>query len=139
MKICIKQRNTGKNIFGDIMQFFKKKGVLTAGAGLAIGIINGLLGAGGGMIAVPLLQKLGLDRKQAHANAVAVILPITVLSAVLYLVNGYVSVKDSLIFIPGGIAGSLLGTFIMRKISSVWLKRIFGGFMIYAGVRLLLR
>ena len=83
------------------MQFFKKKGVLTAGAGLAIGIINGLLGAGGGMIAVPLLQKLGLDRKQAHANAVAVILPITVLSAVLYLVNGYVSVKDSLIFIPG--------------------------------------
>ena len=71
------------------MQFFKKKGVLTAGAGLAIGIINGLLGAGGGMIAVPLLQKLGLDRKQAHANAVAVILPITVLSAVLYLVNGY--------------------------------------------------
>ena len=49
------------------MQFFKKKGVLTAGAGLAIGIINGLLGAGGGMIAVPLLQKLGLDRKQAHA------------------------------------------------------------------------
>lgn len=121
------------------MQFFKKKGVLTAGAGLAIGIINGLLGAGGGMIAVPLLQKLGLDRKQAHANAVAVILPITVLSAVLYLVNGYVSVKDSLIFIPGGIAGSLLGTLIMRKISSVWLKRIFGGFMIYAGVRLLLR
>ena len=116
------------------MQFFKKKGVLTAGAGLAIGIINGLLGAGGGMIAVPLLQKLGLDRKQAHANAVAVILPITVLSAVLYLVNGYVSVKDSLIFIPGGIAGSLLGTFIMRKISSVWLKRIFGGFMIYAGL-----
>lgn len=121
------------------MKIFKNKGVLTAGAGLAVGLVNGLLGAGGGMIAVPLLQNLGLDRKQAHANAVAVILPITALSAVLYLINGYVSVSDSLIFIPGGIIGSLLGTLIMRKISPKWLKRIFGGFMVYAGVRLLLR
>lgn len=121
------------------MKFLKSKGVLTAGAGLAVGLVNGLLGAGGGMIAVPLLQKLGLDRKQSHANAVAVILPITVLSAALYLIKGYVSVSDSFIFIPGGIIGSLLGTFIMRKISPKWLKRIFGGFMIYAGVRLLLR
>ncbi len=121
------------------MKLLKNKGVLTAGAGLAVGLVNGLLGAGGGMIAVPLLQKLGLDRKQAHANAVAVILPITVLSAALYLIKGYVSASDSFIFIPGGIIGSLLGTLIMRKISPKWLKRIFGGFMIYAGVRLLLR
>ena len=121
------------------MKSDKRADVKSIVCGAATGAANGLFGGGGGMIAVPLLQKLGLDRKQAHANAVAVILPITVLSAVLYLVNGYVSVKDSLIFIPGGIAGSLLGTFIMRKISSVWLKRIFGGFMIYAGVRLLLR
>lgn len=121
------------------MNFLKKDGLLTAGAGLAVGLVNGLLGAGGGMIAVPLLQRLGLERKQAHANAVAVILPITVLSAALYLVKGYVSFSDSLIFIPGGIAGSLLGTLIMKKISPKWLKRIFGGFMIYAGVRLLCR
>ncbi len=39
----------------------------------------------------------------------------------------------------GGIAGSLLGTLIMKKISPKWLKRIFGGFMIYAGARLLCR
>ena len=112
------------------MNFFKKESLLTAGAGLAVGLVNGLFGAGGGMIAVPLLQKLGLERKQAHANAVAV---------ALYLMKGYVSLPDSLIFIPGGIAGSLLGTLIMKKISPKWLKRIFGGFMIYAGVRLLCR
>lgn len=121
------------------MNFFKKESLLTAGAGLAVGLVNGLLGAGGGMIAVPLLQRLGLERKQAHANAIVVILPITVLSAALYLMKGYVSLSDSFIFIPGGIAGSLLGTLIMKKISPKWLKRIFGGFMIYAGVRLLCR
>lgn len=135
----MKHRRSGKNNSGDSMNFFKKESLLTAGAGLAVGLVNGLLGAGGGMIAVPLLQRLGLERKQAHANAVAVILPITVLSAALYLMKGYVSLSDSFIFIPGGIAGSLLGTLIMKKISPKWLKRIFGGFMIYAGVRLLCR
>ena len=118
---------------------FKKNNLLTAAAGLAVGIVNGLLGAGGGMIAVPLLKKLGLSQKQAHANAVAVILPITVLSAALYLIKGYVSLADSFVFIPGGLLGSLIGTSCLKKISPIWLKRIFGGFMVYAGVRLLLR
>lgn len=116
-----------------------KNNLLTAVSGLAVGIVNGLLGAGGGMIAVPLLKKLGLSQKQAHANAVAVILPITVLSAVLYLIKGYVRLSDCLIFIPGGLLGSLIGTYFLKKISPRWLKRIFGGFMVYAGVRLLLR
>lgn len=118
---------------------FKKNNLLTAAAGLAVGIVNGLLGAGGGMIAVPLLKKLGLNQKQAHANAVAVILPITVLSAALYLIKGYVRLSDCLIFIPGGLLGSLIGTYCLKKISPVWLKRLFGAFMVYAGVRLLIK
>ena len=118
----------------------KTKKIITAlGFGTAVGVVNGMLGAGGGMIAVPLLKKLGLDQKSAHANAVAVILPITVLSAVLYLIKGYVHFSQSLSFIPTGVIGSLLGTVIIRKISPVWLKRIFGGFMVYAGIRLLLK
>lgn len=117
----------------------RKNNLLTAAAGLAVGVVNGLLGAGGGMIAVPLLKKLGLSQKQAHANAVAVILPITVLSAALYLIKGYVRLSDCLIFIPVGLLGSLIGTYCLKKISPVWLKRLFGGFMIYAGVRLLLK
>ena len=112
---------------------------MTAFAGLLVGFVNGLLGAGGGIIAVPLLKKLGLERKEAHANAVAVILPITLFSAVMYLLKGYVSLSDSLVFIPGGIVGSLIGTYCLKKISPTWLKRIFGVFMVYAGVRLLLK
>lgn len=117
----------------------RKNNLLTAAAGLAVGIVNGLLGAGGGMIAVPLLKKLGFQQKQAHANAVAVILPITVLSAALYLINGHVRLSDCFIYIPGGLVGSLIGTYCLKKISPIWLKRIFGGFMVYAGVRLLLK
>lgn len=116
-----------------------KKKLITVIAGFIIGIINGLLGAGGGMLAVPALKKLGCDQKDAHRNAVAVILPLTVFSAVLYLINGRVELADSFIYIPGGLAGAVLGTVCLKKISSKWLGVLFGGFMIYAGARLLFR
>lgn len=104
-----------------------------------MGVINGMFGAGGGMLAVPMLKKIGFEQKQAHANAVAVILPITVVSAALYLLKGTVNISDSIAYIPTGLIGSYIGTLIIRKISPMWLKRIFGGFMVYAGVRLLIK
>ncbi len=117
----------------------KKSFLSTALFGITIGFVNGLLGAGGGIIAVPILKKLGLNQKQAHINAVAVILPISILSATLYLTNKFVTFYDAAIYIPTGVLGAILGTYIIKKISPLWLKRIFGAFMIYAGARLLLK
>ncbi len=117
----------------------KKGKIALALGGVLIGLANGLFGAGGGILAVPILQKAGLEKKQAHANAVAVILPITVLSATLYLIKGNVSVSDALPYLPAGVVGALVGTYCMKKISALWLKKIFGLFVIYAGVRLLLK
>lgn len=107
--------------------------------GTLIGIVNGCFGAGGGMLAVPLLKKGGMEVKESHTNAVAVILPITVVSGIVYMWKGYVGLSDALPFIPAGVIGSVLGTLILKKISPFWLKRIFGGFMVYAGIRLILR
>ncbi len=116
----------------------KKKRLYTIILGFIIGIVNGFLGAGGGTVAVPALKSVGFSQKEAHENAVAVILPLSILSAVLYLIGGKVSLYDALPFIPSGVIGALVGTFLMKKISSVWLARIFGGFMVFSGVRLLL-
>lgn len=121
------------------MNIFKNKKISLPIFGIIIGLVNGLMGAGGGMIAVPLLKKCGLEQKSAHTNAVAVIFPITLLSAVLYIIKGYVSLSDAFIFIPTGVIGSLIGAFTLKKISPVFLKKVFGGFMIYAGIRLLLK
>ena len=118
----------------------KQKGLLKCALwGVTIGTVNGLFGAGGGMLAVPVLKKMGLDGASAHANAVAVILPVSLVSAGLYLAKDYVNLSDAFIFVPTGLLGAVIGTYILKKISPVWLKRVFGGFMIYAGVRLLVR
>ena len=117
----------------------KKFNLKTAVYGISIGLVNGLLGAGGGMLAVPLLKNTGFEQKEAQENAIAVILPISVLSASLYLLRDYVNIADALPYIPTGLIGAVIGTIIIKKISPNLLKKLFGGFMIYAGIRLLLK
>lgn len=116
-----------------------KENIRIAVIGTAIGLVNGILGAGGGMLAVPLLKKIGFSQKESHTNAIAIILPITIVSAAIYLFKDFVTIKESLIYIPTGLLGAVLGTYLLKKISPKWLKRIFGALMVYAGVRLLFR
>ena len=117
----------------------KNKKIFNALFGALIGFINGLLGAGGGMLAVPLLKKYGLSQKAAQQNAIAIILPITAVSAVMYLYKDYVNLSDSYAYLPTGFLGAIIATFLMKKISNKWLRRIFAFFMLYAGARLLFK
>ncbi len=107
--------------------------------GLVTGIINGLFGSGGGMIVVPLLEKAEIEPHKAHATSIAIILPLSIVTTILYLNSGNFQFSDALKFIPGGIAGAILGCLILRKIPTKLLKRVFGALMIFAGVRMLLR
>lgn len=115
-----------------------KKWITIAGGFLA-GLVNGLLGAGGGMILVPMLAKAGLDTKKSHANSIAVIMPISILSAAIYLFAGNVALSDATPYLLWGALGSIAGAFILTKINDVWLHRIFGALMIWAAVRLFIR
>lgn len=106
--------------------------------GFAVGVINGLFGAGGGALTVPLLEKSGLETKRAHAGAIGVILPITLLSAALYINRGEVAVADALPFLPGTVLGAVAGAIFLKKITAPWLKGLFGALIIFAGMRMAL-
>ena len=108
-------------------------------SGFLIGIINIILGAGGGMLTVPLYKKMNMSQKQAQINAVATILPITIVSAVIYLINGDVKLSDVYIYLIPGLTGSIIGTFLIKKISNNILNIVFSLFMIWAGLRLLFK
>lgn len=103
-----------------------------------IGLINGLFGAGGGMLAVPLLKSCGLNQKHAHANSIAVILPLSCFSVVLYILYGNVNINLTIKLIPFGLAGAVVGTFLLRKISGKVLQRIFSLILLYAGIRMII-
>ena len=104
--------------------------------GLAAGFLNGLFGSGGGLAAVPLLEKAGLEAKNAHATSVAVIVPLCVISLFFYLRGGFEPGK-SLVWIPGGIAGAVSGSLIFRKVPNDILRRIFGAVMLFSSIRIL--
>ena len=120
-----------------------KKTAKDTARGLAFGFLCGLLsgaaGAGGGMIAVPYLKSRGFSQKAAQQNAVAAILPLSAISASFYIFKGYVTVAQSLIFMPAGLLGAAAGVYIIKRISPAALKILFGGFMIWAGWRLAFR
>ena len=115
------------------MKVFKKS------IGFLIGIINSLLGSGGGLITVPYLTKEGLSQQSAQATSTFIILPLTLLSTFFYMQNHYFDWKDAVLFLPGGILGAILGGIFLKKIPANALKIIFSLFMIYAGVRLMIK
>ena len=107
--------------------------------GLAAGIINGLLGGGGGMIVVPgLALTLGLTAKKSHATALAVILPASVISACVLLFtfkNDWVLLSATTL---GVSAGGVVGALLLKKLKNPAITKIFAVLMLLAGVKLLL-
>ncbi len=104
---------------------------------LLTGIINSAVGSGGGMISVPAMKKAGLAQKNAQATTLAVILPLTVVSALIYALNGCYSPADAFNYIPFGLLGSVMGVRLTEKLKNKMLKRIFAVFMLWAGARML--
>ena len=106
--------------------------------GAVTGLTNGFFGGGGGMIVVPLLTiLLKLKPKISHATAIAVILPITVASAIIYFFNGSFDFKTGLPSGLGVIVGGAAGAWLLGKLSSRWIVRLFAAVMLAAGVKLL--
>ena len=107
-------------------------------AGAGAGLINGLFGGGGGMVFVPALTWRGALRdRQVFATCVAVILPICCVSAAVYLLRTDFDFWAALPYLLGGLGGGVVGGLLYGRVPTVWLKRLFGLFLLYGGVKYL--
>ena len=119
-----------------ILKKINKKAVY---GGLGLGAVNGLFGGGGGMIAVPILADvLGYPRKQAHATAILIIAPVCLVSAIAYILFGYVNLQILIPAALGNVAGGLLGAQLLGKLSKLWVDIAFIAIMLVAGLRMVL-
>ncbi|MBC8570989.1 sulfite exporter TauE/SafE family protein [Zongyangia hominis] len=117
----------------------KKKSITTSLIGVAIGFLNGIFGSGGGMVAVPFLKASGLEAKKAHATSIAVIFFLSIFSLWLYMGKTQLQFTEWIYYIPGGVAGGILGAWLLPRIPQKLLRRIFGALIIFSAVRLLMR
>ena len=115
-------------VSGDIM----KKGIF----GALCGFLNGFFGSGGGVVAVPLLNRLGFDARKSHATSVALIFFLSLVSSTAYFIRGNIPLNDALSFIPPGLAGAVMGAVLLKKIDNNILRRIFGVIIIVSSVRI---
>ncbi len=110
-------------------------GILIA-IGAAAGLINGLFGAGGGLLLVPLYTGLcKLPPKNAFATSLCVTLPLSVISLIIYWVRGGVDAEAALPYLLGGVAGGILAGLFMKRINVKWLRVGLAAFLIYGGVK----
>ena len=106
--------------------------------GLVAGLVNGILGTGGGTIVVPSIELLGVDTKKSHSTAIAIILPITAVSALFYSRQGNIDLKSTIIVSIAGCFGGVIGAKFLKKVPSHYLKILFGASMIAGGIKGLL-
>ena len=107
-------------------------------AGLGAGVVNGLFGAGGGMVLVPLLELLTeLEEERIFASSLAVILPICVVSLTVTAVTGGLAWREALPWLLGSAAGGWAAGRWGQKIPAKWLHRGLGILIIWGGVRYL--
>lgn len=108
-------------------------------SGCAAGVLNGLFGAGGGMVLVPLLTRwCGLEDRKAFATGLAIILPMCLVSLSVYLLHDAVDIRSSIPYLLGGFAGGLLGGIFFHRIPVKWLHRTLGILILYGGIRKLI-
>ena len=106
--------------------------------GVVTGLANGFFGGGGGMIVVPLLTfLLYMKAKAAYATAIAIILPVSIISAVVYFLKGSFNFPVGIPSGAGVVLGGIAGAWLLGKLSSKWITRIFAVIMLAAGVKLL--
>ena len=107
--------------------------------GALAGAANGFFGAGGGLFLVPLLVSLcGMEQRKAFATSVAVVLPLSAVSALVYWMKGGLDLGAAWPYLVGGALGGLAAGRLFQRVSVDWLRRAFGLLILYGGIRAVL-
>ena len=112
---------------------------------LIAGAVNGLLGAGGGIIMLYLI-KYCLEReyggeaaqKDAFASVVAVMLPVSVISSLSYGAKGNIDMDRMGNLILPALIGGMIGAYLTHKLPSRIIRGIFALLVVVSGVRMIM-
>ncbi len=106
-------------------------------AGAAAGAVNGLFGAGGGMVLVPVLGKrTGISEQERFPASIAIIAPICVVSLLLSA-KWQLRFSQVLPYLIGSALGGTAAGLWGKQIPTVWLHRFLGLLILWGGIRYL--
>lgn len=107
-------------------------------AGIGAGAVNGLFGAGGGMVLVPLLTMLtSIEDSAVFPSSISIILPICLVSLAVTAITAEIAWQQALPYLIGSAAGGILAGLWGNKIPVKWLHRGLGILILWGGIRYL--
>jgi len=112
--------------------------LMAALIGLFGGVASGLFGVGGGVIMVPAMMYLmHLRIELAIGTSLVVIIPTAISGVLQHQRLGNIDWRIAASIIPLAIVGGYLGARLTGPLPAETLKRMFGGLLVLAGLRLL--
>ncbi len=107
--------------------------------GIGTGAFSGMIGIGGGIIAIPALTMLfGFSQQQAQGTTLAMLLPpIGILAAWAYYNQGYVDIKAALLMALGFLIGGYFGAKLAVVLPTHVLKKFFALILLAIGIKML--
>ena len=107
-------------------------------AGICAGAVNGLFGAGGGMVLVPLLISVAkLEDDAVFPVSVSMILPICLVSLSYSLLQTPFAWETALPYLIGSALGGIGAGFLGKRIPTLWLHKALGICILWGGFRYL--
>lgn len=107
-------------------------------AGISAGAVNGLFGAGGGMVLVPLLGLLtNLEDREVFPASVSIIAPVCIVSLLISWQPDVTPWDIALPYLLASAAGGIAAGFLAKKIPTLWLHRLLGVLILWGGFRYL--
>lgn len=130
------------------MKIREKKSVMTAVllglGGFLSGIVNALLGTGGGIIITFLLSKLyasseEYSTKDIFSMTLSSVAIMSAGTAVIYLIKGFFKISDALLLTVPAAIGGAVGALVLDKATPSAFKKIFAVLVVWAGIWMVIK
>ncbi|APX33402.1 permease [Brachybacterium sp. P6-10-X1] len=114
--------------------------LLAIGVGVGVGIVVGALGAGGGILAVPVLVfLLGMPAHSATASSLIIVLITALVSLPHHARHGNVEWRNGLVFAGVSVVGAIVGSRLSSLVPAPVLLTLFGVMLVGVAVMMLRR
>lgn len=102
--------------------------------GVAVGLLSGMFGIGGGTVIVPALVWLGLTQRNAAATSMLAIVPTSISGVISYATCGNVDWLAALLLFCGMFVGGQIGSWLLSRLPELVLRWIFVVFLVFVVV-----
>lgn len=113
----------------------------SARTGFVAGLLNGLIGIGGGIVIVPSMIARGASPQQAVGTSLAAVVALSSMAFVAHAWHAGVALPTEhfLVVIVLGVIGALIGAWVLSKLSVKWMLLLFSALVFCLSLRLIVQ